>query len=181
MFTILFVTFVFYLIAELVKQGSVRKARKREMARQARIEAEMRRDREERKRIAEENRRIAAAQIAQAKAQARLEQEQRRQAVEQARQAELLRKHEQRISQLEFTVSQAQDDIDNLAYRIEQAQEYSIYLERERDACVIGSKEYFKWHNKVMAQDDKIYRMTKQMNKAQYVRDNAQRQIDDAA
>lgn len=180
MLTILFITFCFYLIAELVKQGAARKARKREMARQARIAEEMRKDREERKRIAEENKRIVAEQIEQAKAQARLEREQARQAAEQQRQAELLRKHEQRISQLEFKVSQAQDDIDNLAYRIEQAQEYSIYLERERDACVPGSKEYFKWHNKVMAQDDKIYRMTKQMNKAQYERDNALRQINAA-
>ena len=180
MITIIGITFLFYLVAEIVKQSAVNKARKRELARQARIAEEMRKDREERRRIAEENKRIAAEQIAQAKALAQHEREMRRQAVEQARQAELLRKHEQRISQLEFTVSQAQDDIDNLAYRIEQAQEYSIYLERERDACVTGSKEYFKWHNKLMAQDDKIYRMTKQMNKAQYERDNAQRQIDAA-
>lgn len=180
MITIIFITFCFYLIAELVKQGAARKARKREMARQARIEAEMRRDREQRERIAREQKEQREALIAQAKAQARLEREQARQAAEQQRQAELLRKHEQRISQLEFKVSQAQDDIDNLTYRIEQAQEYSIYLERERDACVIGSKEYFKWQNKVMAQDDKIYRMTKQMNKAQFERDNAQRQIDAA-
>jgi len=180
MLTIIGITFLFYLIAELAKQSAANKARRREQERQARIEAEMRRAKEERRRIVEENKRIAAEQIEQAKAQARLEREQARQAAEQQRQAELLRKHEERISQLEFKVSQAQDDIDNLAYRIEQAQEYSIYLERERDACVIGSKEYFKWHNKVMAQDDKIYRMTKQMNKAQFERDNAQRQIDAA-
>ena len=48
MITILFITFCFYLVAELIKQGTAVKARKREAARQARIEAEMRRDREER-------------------------------------------------------------------------------------------------------------------------------------
>ncbi len=181
MITILFITFIFYLIAELVKQGAAQKARKREAQRQARIEAEMRRSREERQRVLEEQRQQREAMVEYHRQLAQHEREMQRQAAEQQRQAELLRKHEQRISQLEFTVSQAQDDIDNIAYRIEQAQEYSIYLERERDACVIGSKEYFKWQNKVMAQDDKIYRMTKQMNKAQYERDNAQRQIDNAA
>ena len=54
MITILFITFYFYLVAELVKQGTAAKARKREAARQARIEAEMRRDREERERVARE-------------------------------------------------------------------------------------------------------------------------------
>ena len=54
MLTIIGITFLFYLIAELVKQSAANKARRREQERQARIEAEMRRDREERERIARE-------------------------------------------------------------------------------------------------------------------------------
>ena len=129
MITIIGITFLFYLVAEIVKQSAVNKARKREMARQARIAEEMRKDREERRRIAEENKRIAAEQIAQAKALAQHEREMRRQAAEQAKlereqqkQAEQIAKQEIRLLALEQKIALADHDINFYRPQVEQAE-----------------------------------------------------------
>lgn len=129
MITIIGITFLFYLVAEIVKQSAVNKARKREAQRQARIAEEMRKDREERRRIAEENKRIAAEQIAQAKALAQHEREMRRQAAEQAKlereqqkQAEQIAKQEIRLLALEQRIALANHDIDFYRPQVEQAE-----------------------------------------------------------
>ena len=120
MITILFITFCFYLIAELIKQGTAAKARKREAARQARIEAEMRRDREERERVAREQREQREALLAQEKAlrdmhraQLREEKQRLKLEAEQARQAAILQKHEEAIRKLYARMEKAEDTIDH--------------------------------------------------------------------
>ena len=93
------------------------------------------------------------------------------------KQEELNRKQAEINEKLMYTAQQAREDIENLKYKISEQQKYSEYLERERDACVEGSKEYFKWHNKLAVSDDKIYRMAKQMNKATFTAAQAERKI----
>ena len=129
MITIIFITFCFYLIAELVKQGAARKARKREMARQARIREEMRRDREERERVAREQREQREAMIEYHRQLAEHERELRRQAAEQARlereqqkQAEQIAKQEIRLLALEQRIALADHDIDFYRPQVEQAE-----------------------------------------------------------
>lgn len=90
-------------------------------------------------------------------------------------------KHEEQLRKHEFLLQQMVSDIDNLAWRIEEAQKYSVYLESERDKCIPGGKEYFKWQNKLSTNDDKIYRLTKQMNKAQFAKAEAERKLKEVA
>lgn len=124
------------------------------------------------------------AQREQLKRMVALEKEQQRQAKEQARlareqerQAAQFAKHEARIAKLEQSAAQAREDIDNYAYRIEQLNKKGEYLELERDACIDGGKEWNKWNDKCMANDDKIYRLQRQMNKAQTILENAEREL----
>lgn len=87
------------------------------------------------------------------------------------------KKEDKRRLRLEQSAAQAREDIDNYAYRIEQLNKKGEYLELERDACIDGGKEWNKWNDKCMANDDKIYRLQKQMNKAQTVLENAEREL----
>ena len=191
MITILFVTFCFYLLAELVKQGAARKARKREMARQARIAEEMRKDREERRRIAEENKRIAAEQIRQAKEQARLEQEQRKQQAEQERQAAMLQRHEERISKLEYRVQTAEENILFLTDTIETLEtlRHPLAMELQRLKNQRKKNQYNGIEDtridrsittltkQVMQYDSKIHSARQKISKAEYDKAEAERQL----
>lgn len=94
-----------------------------------------------------------------------------------AKQAKINAKYEEQMEKLSATIAQANEDIDNLKYRIEEKQKYSKFLQDKRDACSLESEEYFKWNNKLATVDDQIYRMNKQMNKAYAVRDAAERKL----
>ena len=109
--------------------------------------------------------------------QERLLREQERQDKEQRRQAEQLAKHERRIADLEFRMNQAEEDVDNLAWRIEEQQKYSVYLQEQRDKCISGSPEYFKWQNRLTMIDNRIYQLDKQRKKAEHIRDMAKKEI----
>ena len=177
MITILFITFCFYLIAELVKQGAARKARKREMARQARIAEDMRKDREERRRIAEENKRIAAEQIRQAKEQARLEQEQRKQQAEQERQAAILAKHEQRIADLEYRVQQAESDIDHWKQTVGNLYALRDVLMNELEQAIVGGKNQTKYQKQIITLDNQIHSAETRLAKAKYTKAKAEQEL----
>ena len=60
MITILSIVFGFYVLAEILKSSSAKKARRREAERQARINAEIQRERKERNRIVEKQRSLLA-------------------------------------------------------------------------------------------------------------------------
>ena len=151
MITIITIIFLFYLVAELVKQGAANKARKREAARQRevdRLKALRDADQKERERLREEVLRhdleivqLQREQIQAAKEQARLAKEQEKLAAEQRKQAE-------QIAKLTHRIEQAEEDILQWENQIDQLQEYYDYLERERDACVRGSASWHKWNNK---------------------------------
>ena len=184
MITILFITFCFYLVAELINQGTEAKARKREAARQARIEAEMRRDREERERVAREQREQREALLAHEKAlremhlaQLREEKQRLKLEAEQARQAAVLRKHEEQLNKLTAKVEQCEEDILQWQNQREQLIDYQEYLERERDACIGGSKQWHKWNNKCLTNNNKVYGLDTRIRKAYYTKAEAERKI----
>lgn len=97
------------------------------------------------------------------------------------KQAEKNEKFEAQLRKQKYLLAQATSDIDNLAWKIEEAQKYSEYLETERSKCAPGGKEYFKWQNKLSTNDDKIYRLTKAMNKAQFVKAEAELKLREVA
>ena len=180
MITILFITFCFYLVAELIKQGTAAKARKREAARQAHIEAEMRRDREERERVAREQREQREALLAHEKAlremhlaQLREEKQRLKLEAEQAKQKALMQKQNEQIRKLQQKSEQADIDIGFLLDQYNKYNEIGEYLERERDACVPGSSNWQKWNKKVLTNDAKVHRLNKQLNMAINTRDEA--------
>ena len=126
------------------------------------------------KRAAEQRR---AAQAAYERQLAAFEREQMKIRREQEKHAAQLAKHNAQIAKqrqiaaeqaAKFSnqLMQAQEDIDNLAYRIEEAQKYSEFLENESDKCSVGGAEYFKWQNKLSANDNKIYNLNRRMNVA---------------
>lgn len=76
---------------------------------------------------------------------------------------------------------QATEDINHLKYTIAQLNKKSEYLELERDACVPYGKEWHKWNDKVMANDERIYKLMKQMNKAKETAERAKRNLEGVA
>ena len=170
MITILFITFIFYLIAELVKQGSARKARKREMARQARIEDEMRRDREQRERIAREQKEQREAMIAYEKEMRRLhleqmreEKERQRLEAEQARQAAILARHEEQLFRIEQKLELAErdekhysDEVTAITIDIRGIEAYVEYMKSKGLPCKAKEAELEKLSKKLYAAETKV-------------------------
>ena len=184
MITILFVTFCFYLVAELVKQGAARKARKREMARQARIAEEMRKDREERQRVLEEQRQQREAMIEYHRQLAEHERELRRQAAEQARlereqqkQAEQIAKQEIRLLALEQKMTLAErdekhysDEVTAITIDIRGIEAYIEYMKSKGLPCKAKEAELEKLSKKLYAAETKVI-------KARQARELCERQM----
>lgn len=184
MITILFITFCFYLIAELVKQGAAQKARKREMARQARIEAEMRKDREQRERIAREQKEQREAMIAYEKEMRRLhleqmreEKERQRLEAEQARQAAILAKHEEQLFRIEQKLELAErdekhysDEVTAITIDIRGIEAYVEYMKSKGLPCKTKEAELEKLSKKLYAAETKVI-------KARQARELCERQM----
>lgn len=184
MITILFITFIFYLIAELVKQGAAQKARKREAQRQARIEAEMRRDREAREQIAREQKEQREAMIAYEKEMRRLhleqmreEKERQRLEAEQARQAAILAKHEQRIADLEYRVQQAESDIDHWKQTVGNLYALRDVLMNELEQAIVGGKNQTKYQKQIITLDNQIHSAETRLAKAKYTKAKAEQEL----
>lgn len=97
------------------------------------------------------------------------------------KQEEINRKNEERLLKVEaevlkyqYVLEQAEEDIVQCQNKINQLDEYGKYLELERDACVYGSANWHKWNNKFEANNNKVYTIQKQMNKASYNARNAE-------
>ena len=148
---------------------------------QTRIKEEIRADRERakemtRRQIESERQRLAWQQR-QDKINRQAAQDREKLRKEQERQAAQLAKHEEQIRKAEFVLNQTREDIDNILYKMEEAQQYSMFLEEQRDKCVPGSAEYFKWQNKLSANDDKIYKLDTKRRKAAFQQSEAQRKL----
>ena len=153
-------------------------ANQEQARKEAQRKAEAERIKRDQARIREEwKQRVAEAKI-ETDRLIKLEREQMRIAREQERQAKQLEKHEEQLSKMQFQLDQACEDIDNILYKIEELQHYSEFLQEQRDKCTSNSAEYFKWQNKLSTVDDKIYRLTKQKNKAMFVKEQAQRKLE---
>ena len=130
---------------------------------QARIKREMR---EMKQRANEE----VAARIA-------LEREQMRLAKEQEKQAEQIAKHEKRISDLEERMAVAEEEIEFQSQQIERLRAHIEHAETERDACVYGSTNYYKWDKKCLALEKQIHTAESKMAKAQYIKASAAKEL----
>lgn len=124
-----------------------------------------------------------------------VENEQRRQAEEQKRQAGILEKHDadivkiakeqakqaEQIRKLEFKAQQAEKDIDFILHQMEEKRSYGEYLELERDASVYGGKYYHIWNNRVIANNNQLHTLEKQLDKAMNARDEAKIKLREVA
>ena len=81
------------------------------------------------------------------------------------------------IEKAEYQMNQAQEDIENIAWRLGEQQRYATFLQEQRDKCQDGSAEYFKWQSKLSVVDDKIYRLDKQRRAAYFKLEQAQRKL----
>ena len=99
-------------------------------------------------------------------------------AKEQERQAEQLAKHEEQIAKLEHRMSVAEGEIDFQMEQIERLREHIEHAEIERDGCVFGSSNYFKWDKKVMTLEKQIHTAEKKISDAQFAKESAQKKLE---
>lgn len=106
-----------------------------------------------------------------------LEREQMRIAKEQEKQAAELAKHEKRLADLEERMAVAEGEIEFQSQQIERLREHIEHAETERDACVYGSTNYYKWDKKCMTLEKQIHTAEVKMAKAQYTKTSAAKEL----
>lgn len=178
MITILSIVFGFYVLAEILKSSSAKKARRREQERQARIDEEVRREREERMRIVEEQKRVAAEQREHAKALVELAKEQRRQQAEQERQSALLAKHEKRISELEFKMDQAIKNEEHWKQQVGNLYALLDMAENELQQAIIGGKNQMKYQKQIITLNNQIHAAEARYDKAKQDKTMLRRELE---
>ena len=180
MITILSVVFGFYVLAEVLKNASAKKARRREAERQARINAEIQREREERSRIVEEQRRIAAEQMEHTKALVELAREQARQAAEQEKHRVLLAKHEKRISELEFKMDKAIKDEEHWKEQVGNLYALLDMAQNELQQAIIGGKNQMKYQKQIITLNNQIHAAEARYDKAKQDKTMLKREMEAA-
>ena len=180
MITILSIVFGFYVLAEVLKNASAKKARRREAEQQARINAEIQREREERIRIVEEQRRIATEQMEHAKALVELAREQRLQAAEQEKQRVLLAKHEKRISELEFKMDKAIKDEEHWKEQVGNLYALLDMAENELQQAIIGGKNQMKYQKQIITLNNQIHAAEARYDKAKQDKAMLKRELEAA-
>ena len=164
--TIILIIFCIWGASALIHSSREKRAREnaqRIASEPARIKREMR---EMKQRANEE----VAARIA-------LEREQMRLAKEQEKQADVLAKHEKRISDLEERMAVAEEEIECQSQQIERLRAHIEHAETERDACVYGSTNYYKWDKKCLALEKQIHTAESKIAKAQYIKTSAAKEL----
>lgn len=180
MITILSIVFGFYVLAEVLKNASAKKARRREAERQARINAEIQREREERMHIVEEQRRVAAEQREHAKALVELAREQRLQAAEQEKQRVLLAKHEKRISELEFKMDKAIKDEEHWKEQVGNLYALLDMAQNELQQAIIGGKNQMKYQKQIITLNNQIHAAEARYDKAKQDKTMLERELEAA-
>jgi hypothetical protein len=107
-----------------------------------------------------------------------VEREQMRLAKEQEKQAAQLAKHEKRLADLEYRVSQAESDIEFLNDRIAQLDAQRDYLLLQQSGTIPGGKEHTKYQAKIISIDNQIHTAENKLNKAQHIKAMAQREME---
>lgn len=106
-----------------------------------------------------------------------LEREQMRLAKEQEKQEAVLAKHEKRLADLEERMAIAEGEIEFQSQQIERLRAHIEHAETERDACVFGSTNYYKWDKKCMTLEKQIHTAEVKMAKAQYTKTSAAKEL----
>lgn len=169
----------------LVRAAKENKRRREEAARSDQIKRMQREYQRQRAESAEWTRK----QIEMEREQMRIAKEQERErkereaadanlAREQERQAALLEKHEKRIADLEFRMSQAESDIEFLKDRIAQLDAQRDYLLLQQYGTVPGGKEHTKYQAKIISIENQIHTAENKLSKAQHTRDMAKKEIE---
>ena len=98
-------------------------------------------------------------------------------AKEQERQAQQLAKHEKRIADLEYRVSQAESDIEFLNGRIAQLDAQRDYLLLQQSGTVPGGKEHTKFQAKIVSIENQIHTAENKLSKAQHIKEMAAKEL----
>jgi chromosome segregation ATPase len=107
-----------------------------------------------------------------------VEREQMRLAKEQEKQAAQLAKHEKRLADLEFRMSQAESDIEFFNGRIAQLDAQRDYLLLQQSGTIPGGKEHTKYQTKIISIENQIHTAENKLNKAQHTKAMAQREME---
>jgi chromosome segregation ATPase len=158
-------------LARAAKETKAERERERLRREQAARSAELARM------TAEWKQRQAEAKIETARLIA-VEREQMRLAKEQEKQAAQLAKHEKRLADLEYRVSQAESDIEFLNDRIAQLDAQRDYLLLQQSGTIPGGKEHTKYQTKIISIDNQIHTAENKLNKAQHIKAMAQREME---
>ena len=167
--------------ASALARASKEAARQKEIDRQRREQAA--RSAELARMTAEWKQRQAEAKIetqrliALERKQMRQAREQEKLAKEQEKQAAQLAKHEKRLADLEERMAVAEGEIEFQSQQIERLREHIEHAETERDACVYGSTNYYKWDKKCLALEKQIHTAESKMAKAQYIKTSAAKEL----
>ena len=171
--TVIAIIILLWSVSALVRRAD----NKRQQKTIDRINREARERQFEQARLREEWRTRQAEAKAEVARLAAVEREQMRLAKEQERQAEQLAKHEEQIAKLEHRMSVAEGEIDFQMEQIERLREHIEHAEIERDGCVFGSSNYFKWDKKVMTLEKQIHTAEKKISDAQFAKESAQKKL----
>lgn len=182
--TIILTILSFYLLAKASEANQRKKAaRKAEIERQRR-QAEINRIAAEQRQMKEEQRRLAREQVEADRAfrrmaaeQERQRREQERQAREQERQSEIIRKHEQRISDLEYRMRQAESDIAHWKETVGNLYALRDVAQNELDQAIIGGKNQTRYQKQIITLDNQIHSAESRLAKAQYAKAKAEREL----
>lgn len=133
------------------------------------------REEQERQRIAAQE--YVRRQVAIEREQIRLAREQAALAQVQARQADTLAKHEKRISDLEFKMAEAQEDVEHWKAHLAQLYALLDIAELNLAGTLNGSREQEKYQRKVITLNNQIHAAEKRISKAQHTIDTVQREL----
>ena len=71
----------------------------------------------------------------------------------------------------------AEGEIEFQSQQIERLREHIEHAETERDACVYGSANYYKWDKKCITLEKQIHTAEMKMAKAKYTKDSAAKEL----
>ena len=170
----LVIGFAVWKLFSAIHARNVQKRNQRELER---IRAEQAKARAEAAQMREAIRIQEQREKARQREQDALRREQERQAKEQQRQAAQLAKHETMLAKQQLIITQATEDIEQIKIKIDSKRRYADFLEEQRDKCSYNSAEFWKWQNKLDAEEEKLYKLDKRRNKAVFDLTQAQKKL----
>lgn len=93
-------------------------------------------------------------------------------------QAIINRKNTAKFRKLEAAVDQANDDIDFCKDQMREWMRYGEFLNKQMAKYPEGSADWYKFHNKILENNNKVHSFQKRMNVAVITRDKAQEDME---